>query len=69
MLSTVLLYAALFLGGLVAGLKVVAPLTATKVDDKVLEYGEDAVKLLESLGVHVPGDVQIHAAAATKPNA
>jgi hypothetical protein len=66
MITTILLYAGIFLGGLVAGLKVIAPLTATKIDDKVLEYGEDGLKLLEALGVKVPADVEIHAVAATK---
>ena len=65
MLTTILLYAGIFLTGIVAGLKVIAPLTATKIDDKLLEYGEDGLKLLEGLGVHVPDDVTIHAVAAT----
>lgn len=57
MLSNILLYAGLFLGGLLAGLKVIAPLTKTKIDDEILEYGEDAVVLLEKLGIKVPGHV------------
>lgn len=66
MLASILIYAGIFLGGLVAGLKVIAPLTKTNIDDKVLEYGQDAVKLLESLGVKVPHDVEIHAVAASE---
>lgn len=57
MLSNILLYAGLFLGGALAGLKVIAPLTKTKIDDEVLEYGEGAVALLEKLGIKVPGHV------------
>lgn len=66
MLTTILLYAGIFLAGLVAGLKVIAPLTKTTIDDKVLEYGEDAIKVLEGLGVQVPDDVTVHAVAASK---
>lgn len=66
MLTTILLYAGIFLGGIVAGLKVIAPRTANKVDDKALIYGQDAVKFLEALGVTVPKDVAVQAVAATK---
>lgn len=52
MLSSILLYAGLFVAGLVAGLKVIAPLTATAIDDKILIYAEDAEKVLEGLGGH-----------------
>lgn len=64
MLANILLYAGLFLGGALAGLKVIAPLTKNKVDDKVLLYGEEAVELLEKLGVKVPGHVEVTAVAA-----
>lgn len=52
MLSTVLLYAGLFVAGIVAGLKVIAPLTKNTVDDKILLYAEDVEKVLEGLGGH-----------------
>ena len=65
MLANILLYAGLFVGGLIAGLKVVAPLTKNKVDDKILYYGEEAVELLEKLGVKVPGHVEVAAVAAS----
>lgn len=52
MLSSILLYAGLFVAGLVAGLKVIAPLTATAIDDKILIYAEDVEKVLEGLGGH-----------------
>jgi len=64
MLTTILLYAGIFLGGLVAGLKVIAPLTKTTLDDKALIYGEDAIKFLEALGVKFPADVEPKAVAA-----
>lgn len=66
MLTTILLYAGIFLGGIVAGLKVIAPRTSNKLDDKALIYGQDAVKFLEALGVSVPKDVAVQAVAATK---
>lgn len=65
MLTQILLYVLIFATGAVAGLKVIAPLTKTKVDDKILEYGEDALKVLEALGVKVPEDVEVHAVAAS----
>lgn len=45
-LTTVLVFVAGLLAGVIAGLKVIAPLTKTKVDDKVLEYAEKVVPLL-----------------------
>lgn len=66
MLTDILLYGGIFLGGLLAGLKVIAPLTKTKVDDTILSYGDKAKDLLEALGVKVPGDVQVKAVAAKK---
>lgn len=54
MFSTVLLYAGLVLGGLIAGLKVIAPLTKTKVDDDVLGYALRLEKVIEGLGGTVP---------------
>lgn len=50
MLANILLYAGLFLAGAVAALKVIAPRTNTKIDDKVLIYAEDVEKVLEGLG-------------------
>ncbi len=69
MLANILLYVGLFLGGAIAGLKVIAPLTKTKIDDEVLEYGEDAVKVLESLGIKVPGHVDPEKLAVVAPKA
>lgn len=66
MLTDILLYTGLFLGGVIAGLKIIAPRTKTKVDDTVLSYGEQAKKLLEALGIKVPGDVEVTAVAAKK---
>lgn len=57
MLATVLTYVGIFVAGALAGLAVIAPLTKTKLDDSLLEYGEKGVKLLEALGIHVPGHV------------
>lgn len=37
------------LTGLVAGLKVIAPLTKTKVDDKMLETGEKVLDVVKPL--------------------
>lgn len=54
MFATVLTYAALFAAGLAAGLKIIAPLTKTKVDDKILEYVEDLEKVVEGLGGRLP---------------
>jgi hypothetical protein len=49
MVTTVLLYLGLFLAGLVAGLKVVAPLTKTTVDDKILDVAEKAEAVVVGL--------------------
>lgn len=54
MFSTILLYGGLFLGGLIAGLKVIAPLTKTKVDDSLLDYALRLEGIIESLGGQVP---------------
>jgi hypothetical protein len=54
MFTTILTYAALFSAGLIAGLKVIAPLTKTTVDDTVLGYLEDLEKIVESLGGKLP---------------
>lgn len=43
--TTVLVFVAGLLAGVIAGLKVIAPLTKNKVDDKVLEYGEKVLPL------------------------
>lgn len=45
MLATVLTYALAALSGAIVALKVIAPLTKNTVDDKVLEYAEDAEAL------------------------
>lgn len=67
MLTSILLYCGLFIGGLIAGLKVIAPLTKTKIDDKVLYYGEEAIEILEKLGVKVPGHVDPGTLAVAAP--
>ena len=54
MFTTVLLYAGLVLGGLIAGLKVIAPLTKSKVDDDLLGYALRLEKVIEGLGGTVP---------------
>jgi hypothetical protein len=63
MLTDILLYVGLVLGGGVAALKFIAPRTKTKVDDEVLHYGEVALEVLEGLGVKVPEGVEIKAVA------
>lgn len=45
-LSTVLVFVAGLLAGVIAGLKVIAPLTKNTVDDKVLEYAEKVLPLM-----------------------
>jgi len=45
-LPTILVFVTGLLAGLVAGLKVIAPRTANKTDDKVLEYAEKALEVL-----------------------
>lgn len=45
-LSTVLVFITGVLAGTVAALKIIAPRTATKKDDKVLEYAEKALEVL-----------------------
>ena len=45
----ILLYLGLFLAGAVAALKVIAPRTATTVDDKVLDVAEKAEAVVEGL--------------------
>lgn len=69
MLTSILLYGGLFLGGVIAGLKIIAPLTKTKVDDKILYYGEEAVEILEKLGVNIPGHVDKAQLAVAAPKA
>lgn len=49
-LATVLVVVTAFLSGLVTALKVIAPITKNKVDDKVEEYAEKALDVLK------PGD-------------
>lgn len=48
-MTTALLILAAVLAAVVGILKVVAPLTKTEKDDKVLEYAEDAEKLVDPL--------------------
>lgn len=67
MLADILIYAALFLAGGVAALKIVAPRTKNKVDDAILHYGEEAEKVLASLGVKLPDDHDVVAVATKKP--
>lgn len=45
-LSTVLVFVTGLLAGAIAALKVIAPKTPTKVDDKALEYAEKAASVL-----------------------
>lgn len=45
-LGTVLVFVSGLLAGVIASLRIIAPKTETKVDDKVLEYAEDAAKVL-----------------------
>lgn len=52
MLGNILLIAGGVLGGVVLALKVIAPLTKTTVDDKILVYAEDVQKVLEGIGGH-----------------
>ena len=54
MFTTILTYVLLFSAGAVAGLKVIAPLTATKVDDEILGYIETLEKIAEGLGGKLP---------------
>lgn len=67
MLSDILIYAALFLAGGIAALKIVAPRTKNTIDDTVLHYGEEAEKVLASLGVKLPDDHDVVAVAVKKP--
>ena len=62
-LLSVLLYAGLFLGGVVAGLKVIAPRTKTTVDDKLLQYAELVEGILEQLGHPTPKEAANQALA------
>lgn len=48
-MENALLIAAGLLAGIIVGLKVIAPLTKNKVDDKVLEYAEKAESILETV--------------------
>jgi len=67
MLTDILIYAALFVAGGVAALKVIAPRTKNTVDDSILHYGEEAEKVLASLGVKLPDHVELKAVSvATK---
>lgn len=61
-MTDILLYGGLFLGGVIAGLKVVAPLTKTKADDKVLDVALIVKRVLETLGINVP-EATVEAAA------
>lgn len=45
--AIVLAVVAAVLGGVIAVLKVVAPMTKTTVDDKALEYAQDAETVVE----------------------
>jgi hypothetical protein len=47
-LFTVMTYAAAVLAGMVVALKVIAPMTKTKLDDEALEYAEKAEKVVET---------------------
>ncbi len=53
-MTDILIYAGVFLGGAIAALKVISVRTKTKVDDVLLNYGLDAEKVLEALGIDVP---------------
>ena len=46
--ATVLIFVTGLLTGLVGALKIIAPLTKTKVDDKIEEYAEKALEVLPS---------------------
>lgn len=60
MLTSILLIAGGVISGIVLALKVIAPLTKTTVDDKILIYAEDVEKVLEGIGGHgVPDGVTI----------
>lgn len=60
MLTSILLIASGVISGIVLALKVIAPLTKTSVDDKILVYAEDVEKVLEGIGGHkVPAGVVI----------
>lgn len=45
-LSTILIFATGLLTGLVAALKIIAPMTKNKTDDRIEEYAEKALDLL-----------------------
>lgn len=49
MLFDILTYAAAVLSGVILALKVIAPKTKTKVDDKALEYAEKAEGALKAV--------------------
>lgn len=51
-LATVLVFVTGVLAGVVAGLGVIAPLTSNKIDDKVKEFAEKALGVLQ--GVSTP---------------
>ena len=57
-MTSILLIASGVLSGIVLALKVIAPLTANKIDDKVLIYAEDVEKVLEGLGGKANADAQ-----------
>lgn len=50
MLTSILLIAGGVISGIVLALKVIAPLTSNKLDDKILIYAEDVEKVLEGIG-------------------
>jgi len=54
MFTDILLYAGAFVAGLVVALKVIAPRTKNKVDDKILVYAQDLEELLGQLGHTAP---------------
>lgn len=70
MFTTILLIANVILTAIVLALKVIAPLTKTTVDDKILIYAEDAEKVLEGLGGAKAADAQgIKVLPAANPTA
>lgn len=56
-LGTVLVFVTGVLAGAIAALKVIAPRTKTKTDDKVLEYAEKAKDVLDLLPKPAPAPV------------